>query len=66
MGKNERNEFFMSIFPRRLTRGENCIIHLKFTNSSRILKKLHYNLKILNPNGKIIKDKNTPINGLIA
>lgn len=46
----------MSIFPRRLTRGENCIIHLKFTNSSRILKKLHYNLKILNPEGEIIKD----------
>ena len=45
----------MSIFPRRLTRGENCIIHLKFTNSSRILKKLHYNLKILNPEGEIIK-----------
>lgn len=41
----------MSIFPRRLTRGENCIIHLKFTNSNKTLKKIHYNLKILDPDG---------------
>lgn len=46
----------MSIFPRRLTRGENCIIHLKFTNSSNILKKLHYNLRILDPEGEEIRN----------
>ena len=46
----------MSIFPRKLTKGENCIIHLRFTNSSMKLKKLHYSLKILNPNGDEIKN----------
>lgn len=46
----------MSIFPRKLTRGENCIIHLKFENTGKKPKKILYNLTILDPNGDKVTD----------
>lgn len=46
----------MSIFPRKLTRGENCIIHLKFENTGKKPKNIYYNLTILDPNGEKVED----------
>ena len=44
----------MSIFPKKLTHGETCIIHLNFASKIPRNKVIQYFLKVYNPKGKII------------
>ena len=48
----------MSIFPKKITSGENCIIHLKFANSGENNEIIKYILKVTNPNNEIVLDIN--------
>lgn len=48
----------MSIFPKNITSGENCIIHLRFTNSGVNNEVIKYVLKVINPNNEIVLDIN--------
>ena len=51
----------MSIFPKKITLGENCIIHLKFANSGENNEIIKYVLKVTNPNNEVILDINKSI-----
>ena len=44
----------MSIFPKKLTHGETCIIHLNFKAKIPKNKVIQYFLKIYNPTGKLV------------
>ena len=44
----------MSIFPKKITSGENCIIHLRFANSGGNNEVIKYVLKVTNPNNEVI------------
>lgn len=48
----------MSIFPKKITSGENCIIHLRFTNSGVNNEVIKYVLKVINPNNEVVLDIN--------
>lgn len=48
----------MSIFPKKITSGENCIIHLRFANSGDNNEVVKYILKVKNPNNEVILDVN--------
>ena len=48
----------MSIFPKKITLGENCIIHLKFVNHEKNNEVIKYILKVMDPNGKTILNIN--------
>ena len=48
----------MSIFPKKITSGENCIIHLRFANSGGNNEVIKYVLKVTNPNNEVILDIN--------
>lgn len=48
----------MSIFPKKITSGENCIIHLRFANSGKNNEIIKYILKVINPNNEVILDIN--------
>lgn len=44
----------MSIYPKNICNGENLIIHLRFSNKSKNIQKVTYNLSIKNPDKKQI------------
>ena len=46
----------MSIFPKKITLGENCIIHLRFANSGVNNEVIKYFLKVINPNNEVVLD----------
>lgn len=48
----------MSIFPKRVTKNENVIIHLKFVNESNQTRLFNYNTQIISPSGTIITEWN--------
>lgn len=48
----------MSIFPKKITSGESCIIHLRFANSGESNEIVKYILKVINPNNEIVLDIN--------
>lgn len=45
-------------FPKKITLGENCIIHLKFVNHEKNNEVIKYILKVMDPNGKTILNIN--------
>lgn len=46
----------MSIFPKRVTKNDNVIIHLKFINESSVTSCFDYITQVISPSGKIVKD----------
>lgn len=48
----------MSIFPKRITSGENCIIHLRFANSCENSEVIKYVLKVISPNNEVVLNIN--------
>ena len=48
----------MSIFPKKITLGENCIIHLRFANSSENNEVIKYALKVINPSNEVVLNVN--------
>ena len=48
----------MSIFPKKITSGESCIIHLRFANSGESNEIVKYILKVINPNNEIVLNIN--------
>ncbi len=44
----------MSIYPKRISNGENLIVHLRFSNSGQEIYNVKYVLSVLNPNKKEI------------
>lgn len=47
----------ISIYPRKLTKNENCIIHLRFNNFGKNVEVINYLLKIYNPLNKLVFSK---------
>ena len=39
----------MSIYPKNISNGENVIIHLRFSNKSKIIQKIRYVLSVIDP-----------------
>lgn len=48
----------MSIFPKKITLGETCIIHLRFANSGENNEIIKYTLKVTNPNNEFVLNVN--------
>lgn len=51
----------MSIFPKKITKNENVIIHLRFENPDNKNEIIKYYLNVINPNNKIIYSKSESI-----
>ncbi|MBR3249629.1 MAG: hypothetical protein IKF83_02900 [Clostridia bacterium] len=50
----------MSIYPKNISNGENVIIHLRFSNKSKIIQKIRYVLSVIDPdeNQVFLKEDN--------